>query len=146
MTYLTYLFSFLTSATVGISFRAPRRAVFWIGLAGVLGWAGYDLGLRAGTPYPLAVFMGAMLLGTGAELMARTLKEPVIVFAIPGLFPLVPGLIAYNGMLLLAQNQMSAAAQYLLRSMVFAGALAAGLAVPPALFRRRRHTGSSGAQ
>ncbi|MFZ5824828.1 MAG: threonine/serine exporter family protein [Bacillota bacterium] len=134
---ITYLFAYITSAAIAVSFRAPGGAVPWAGLSGMLGWAGYDLSLRAGAPEPMAVFLGALLLGTVGELLARRLREPTILFIIPGLFPLVPGLIAYNGMLLLAREEMLGAGVQLTRTLFVAGALASGLAVPPALFRRR---------
>ncbi len=135
---ITYLFAYLTSAAIAVSFRAPRRAIAWVGLSGMLGWAGYDLSLRAGAPAVMAVFLGALLLGTVGEMLARWLREPTTLFIIPGLFPLVPGLIAYNGMLLLAREEMSGAALALTRALFIAGSLAAGLVIPPALFRRRR--------
>jgi uncharacterized membrane protein YjjB (DUF3815 family) len=133
----TYLFAYVCSAAIAVSFRGPRRAIHWVGLAGMAGWAGYDLTLRTGASSALAVFLGALVLGTVGELLARRLKEPTILFIIPGLFPLVPGIIAYNGMLLLSQERPSEAALLISKALFFAGALAAGLAVPPALFRRR---------
>lgn len=134
---ITYLFAYITSAAIAISFRAPAGTIGWVGLSGLLGWAAYDLALRTGAPEPLAVFLGALSLGTVGELLARRLRQPTTLFIIPGLFPLVPGLIAYNGMLQLAREETAEAALYLSRTLFFAGALAAGLAVPPALFRRR---------
>lgn len=134
---ITYLFAYICSAAIAVSFRGPRRAIPWVGLGGMVGWAGYDLALRLGVPAPMATFLGALALGTAGELLARRLREPTILFTIPGLFPLVPGLIAYNGMLLLAREDTSGAALQISRALFFAGALAAGLAVPPALFRRR---------
>lgn len=134
---ITYLFAYVTSAAIAISFRSPRRAIPWVGVSGLGAWAGYDIALRAGAPEPLAVFLGALTLGAVGEVLARRLREPTILFVIPGLFPLVPGIIAYNGMLLLAREETAEAAQQLSRALFIAGALAAGLAVPPALFRRR---------
>lgn len=135
---ITYFFAYLTSAAIAVSFRAPSRTILWVGFAGMMGWAGYDLSRLAGAPAVMAVFLGALLLGTVGELLARWLRQPAILFIIPGLFPLVPGLIAYNGMLLLAREEMAGAAQAFTRALFYAGSLAAGLAVPPALFRRWR--------
>lgn len=135
---MAYLFAFITSAAIAVSFRAPKRTIAWAGFSGMAGWAGYDLSLRAGAPAALAVFLGALALGTVGELLARWLREPTLLFILPGLFPLVPGLIAYNGMLLLAREQVLEGAVQLSRAIFFSGALAAGLAVPPAIFRRRR--------
>lgn len=134
---ITYLFSFVTSAAIAVSFRVPRRAIVGVGFSGLMAWAGYDLSLKMGAAPGLAIFLGAIALGTAGELLARRLKEPTILFIIPGLFPLVPGLIAYNGMLLLSRDRLSEAALQITRALFYAGALAAGLALPPTLLRRR---------
>lgn len=135
---LNYLFAFLTSAAIAISFRGPLRAVPASGLAGFLGWAGYDITLRLGFPATLGAFVGALVVGLAGELLARRLREPTLMFVVPGLFPLVPGIIAYRGMLSLAQGDFVAAAQELTRTLFYAGALAAGLSMPPAFLRRKR--------
>ncbi len=135
---ITYPFAFVTAAAIAISFRSPRRAILWTGLCGLAGWAGFDLALRAGAPDPAAVFAGALALGVVSELLARRLHLPAILFVIPGLLPLVPGIIAYRGMLLLSQSQLAEGAWQLARALLIAGILAAGLAIPPVMFRRWR--------
>lgn len=135
---INYLFAFLTSAAITVSFRGPLRALPASGLAGLLGWAGYQGAQAMGAPQVGCAFMGALVVGTAAEVMARRLREPALLFVVPGLFPLVPGLMAYNGMLLLAREELLTAGQTLTRTMFYAGALAAGLAVPAAMFRRFR--------
>lgn len=135
---INILFAFITSAAIGISFRGPLRSIPPIGLAGMLGYAANQAVVRAGAPQVLAAFIGAAVVGTVGELMARRLREPTTLFVVPGLFPLVPGLMAYNGMLLLAREELILAAQMLTRTIFYAGALAAGLVVPPAILRRWR--------
>ncbi|MFO7275147.1 MAG: threonine/serine exporter family protein [Bacillota bacterium] len=135
---ITYPFAFLTSAAIAVSFRSPRGVILWSGFCGLVAWAGFDLALRAGAPDPAAVLVGALALGTAAEVLARRLHQPAILFVIPGLFPLVPGIIAYRGMLLLSQSRLAEGAWQLARALLIAGILAAGLAVPPVLFRRWR--------
>ncbi len=135
---MSYLFAFVTSAAITISFRGPRRAIPASGLTGLLGWTGFQLVLALRGPQFLGAFVGAILVGMAGELLARRLKEPALLFVVPGLFPLVPGLMAYNGMLFLARGEMTEAGQLLTRTAFYAGALAAGLAIPPALLRRRR--------
>lgn len=135
---LNYLFAFLTSAAIAVSFRGPLRAVPASGLAGLLGWTGYDLTVRLGFPATLGAFVGALVVGVAGELLARRLREPTLMFVVPGLFPLVPGIIAYQGMLHLAQQDFVGAARELTRTLFYAGALAAGLSLPPAFLRRRR--------
>lgn len=134
---ITYVASFVTSAAIAISFRSPRRAIPWIGLCGLAAWTGYDVCLRLGLAEELSVFIGAFSLGILAEVLARRLRQPAILFVMPGLFPLVPGIIAYRGMLLIAREMMQEGGIQVLRALFIAGSLAAGLAIPPVLFRRR---------
>lgn len=133
---MTYLFSFVTAAAITVSFRAPLRSIPAVGLTGLLGWAAYQLGLWLHAPLMLAVFFGGLAVGIAGEVLARWMHEPAVLFVIPGLFPLVPGVMAYNGMLLLAREELAAASQILTRTIFYAGSLAAGIALPPVIFRR----------
>lgn len=135
---MSYLFAFIASAAIAVSFRGPRRAIWASGLTGLLGWAASQVAGYTGAPQMLGAFAGALAVGTAGEILARRLREPALLFVVPGLFPLVPGIMAYNGMLLLAREELSLAGQLLTRTVFYAGALAAGLALPPALLRRRR--------
>ncbi|HLN62016.1 MAG TPA: threonine/serine exporter family protein [Symbiobacteriaceae bacterium] len=137
---LNDLFAFVTSAAIAVSFRGHLRAAPGAGLAGMLGFVAYDLCLRLGGPQMLGAFLGAFVVGVCGELLARRLREPTLVFVVPALFPLVPGLMAYNGMLNLARGEISAAGHDLTRTIFYAGALAAGLSLPPAFFRRNRQS------
>lgn len=134
---INLLMSFVTAGAIAVAFRGPLRAVLASGCTGLIGYGVY-VGMKAiNSPELLAIFLGALAVGTAGELFARTLREPTLLFVIPGLFPLVPGIWAYNGMLSMARGDMTTAGQDLARTMFWAGALAAGLALPPALLRNR---------
>jgi uncharacterized membrane protein YjjB (DUF3815 family) len=135
---MSYFFAFLTSAAITLSFRGRPRAVPGAGAAGMLGYVVYDICVRVQGSQVLGVFLGALAVGTAGELLARRLREPNLVFVVPALFPLVPGIMAYGGMLNLARGEMSAAVHDLTKTLFYAGALAAGLSLPPAFLRRRR--------
>lgn len=137
---LNLLFAFITSAAIAVSFRGPLRAIPGAGLAGMLGYAAFHGTAWLGAPQMLSAFLGAVMVGLTGEVLARRLREPVILFVIPGLFPLVPGLMAYRGMLMLASEELGGAGLMLARMLFYAGALAAGLALPPVLLRGRRRT------
>lgn len=140
------LFAFVTSAAIAIAFRSPLRAVPAAGLTGLLGWLTSRAVSQNGLPSIFGTFLGALVVGTMGELLARRLRKPAPLFVIPALFPLVPGLMAYNGMLLLAREELAQAGQLLTRTVFYAGAIAAGLAIPSALLRRRRATGQEDGQ
>lgn len=140
MAMLTYISAFLTAAATALAMRGPRHTILPIGLVGLLGWCGYQLGLLWIWPGsgPFAAFLGALVVGIAAEIFARRLHQPTILFIIPGLFPLVPGIMAYRGTLALITGDLNNAAATWVETLLYAGGLAVGLTIPPALLRRRR--------
>ncbi|HEY3369025.1 MAG TPA: threonine/serine exporter family protein [Symbiobacteriaceae bacterium] len=135
---LNFLAAFTTSAAAAAAFRGPLRAVWASGLTGLLGYITYELARALHAPQVLAAFVGALTIGAAGELLARYLRQPTLLFIVPGLFPLAPGFMAYTGMLELARGQVASAGHELTQTMFYAGSLAAGLALPPALLRRNR--------
>jgi uncharacterized membrane protein YjjB (DUF3815 family) len=135
---LTYVSAFLTASATGLAMRGPSHTILPIGLVGLLGWVGYQVGLQFWPDYvPFAAFLGALVVGIAAEIFARRLRQPTILFIIPGLFPLVPGVATYRGTLALISGDLNGAAKTWVETMLYAGGLAVGLTVPPAFLRRR---------
>ncbi|HLO03510.1 MAG TPA: threonine/serine exporter family protein [Symbiobacteriaceae bacterium] len=135
---LMYISAFLTSAATSLAMRGPKHTILPIGVIGLLGWAGYQLGLII---WPgsgaFSAFLGALVVGVAAEVFARRLHQPTILFIIPGLFPLVPGIMAYRGTLALINGELTKAAATWVETLLYAGGLAVGLTIPPAVLRRR---------
>ena len=64
-----------------VLFACPRKSLFFCGLVGAVGWFVYEL----------AVMLGVIPLTLLTRVFAITLKMPVTVFLLSGIFPLVPG-------------------------------------------------------
>ncbi len=80
-------------------------------------------------------FIAALLVSLSSELLARKLKQPAIVFTIPGIILLVPGLGMYNTMLYLVQGNYTAAIAKGADVLFIAGALSMGVLIVTALFK-----------
>ena len=52
----------------------------------------------------LSNFLAATLISLLSEILARKMKYPAIIFVIPGILPLIPGLGLYNTMLYLVKG------------------------------------------
>jgi uncharacterized membrane protein YjjB (DUF3815 family) len=82
-----------------VLFNVPVRAlpvVFLLGLAGIM----VKLGLVAwGVNVVLASFAGATLVGVASIRAAHSKHAPPLIFAIPAVIPMVPGIFAYRAML-----------------------------------------------
>lgn len=135
---LPVLWAFVTSVAVNISLQAPLRTLIWGGLNGALGWLVYIGAQQWGASGVFPVFLAALVVGLSSEWLARWQRESALVFQVPAIFPLVPGLRAYSGMMLLARGDLTGAAGRLTQTLFIAATIAGGVALPVALFRHWR--------
>jgi uncharacterized membrane protein YjjB (DUF3815 family) len=77
----------------------------------------------------LATFIGALIVSLIGELLARILKMPSTIFIITGIFPIVPGAMAYNTIALLTKSELANMASSAMETIACAGALAFGIMV-----------------
>ncbi|NJD03305.1 MAG: threonine/serine exporter, partial [Ruminiclostridium sp.] len=73
--------------------------------------------------------------GVFSEIMARILKLPSTVFSIPGIFPLVPGIAAYETIQFLLSDMPREAGGKMVETLTAAGAIAFGIFLVTAFFR-----------
>ena len=86
-----------------------------------------------------AIFIGATTTALISELFARWIREPSILFLIPGIFPLVPGGKAYMTMLSFLRNDYVTGIEELASTVFMAGAIAGGIIVVSSVFRFSRN-------
>ena len=82
-------------------------------------------GLNTHTIY--SSFFGSLALGLISHYMARTKREPAIIFMVPGIIPLVPGGLAFDATKNLVLLDFSKAINTMLEVTLIAGAIALGL-------------------
>lgn len=84
----------------GILFHVPRRNLFtlWIGGA-IVGFIKFGVLNYISSSIILATFLAALILGIYSMIIAGMRREPPMMFAIPPVITLVPGLFAYRTML-----------------------------------------------
>ena len=107
---VNFFFSFLATAGFSIFFNSPKKSLFPVGIIGGIGWTVYILLFNFTENSILSNFLAATLISLLSEILARKMKYPAIIFAIPGILPLIPGLGLYNTMLSLVEgNYLNAA-------------------------------------
>ena len=84
----------------GILFHVPKRnlAAVWIGGA-IAGLIKFGVLKYVSSSIVLASFLAALILGIYSMIIAHMRREPPMMFAIPSVIPMVPGLFAYRTML-----------------------------------------------
>lgn len=120
------VFSWIASAGFALTINVPHRALFLSGMSGVAGWMVYWFLDQLKLGRMVSNLAGAFLIGILGMLFARIKKCPAIVFNIPGLVPLVPGVPAYQAVRAMAEGEYAQAEDMILRVGIITTAIALG--------------------
>lgn len=135
-----------------ILFHVPRQALWGSAVAGALGhMIRTSLVTVAGMPIEAATLCGATAVGFWGEILARHYHIPRLVFTVPGVIPMVPGVFAYRTMIGIFEitgiadltpeesiEVLLETAVYALRTGLILAAIAIGIIAPNLLFRRQK--------
>ena len=124
----------------GILFGIPRKCYLACAATGAVGWLTYELAVMMGIGAVTANLLAAIPLTLLARIFAVTLKAPVTVFLLCGIFPLVPGAgIYYTAYYFILNDNLQMAASAA-DTVKIAAALAIGISVVQGLpFPKPRH-------
>ncbi|TDM04705.1 threonine/serine exporter [Macrococcus carouselicus] len=131
---LQFVTSFFATAFFAIIFNAPRKLLIPSGLVGAVGWIVYYVLNTYDVSAVTASFAGSLCLGVMAHLMSRYYRQPVIIFYVAGIIPLVPGGLAYDATKNLVISDYSTALQNGIQVTLISGAIAFGLIVAEMIF------------
>jgi uncharacterized membrane protein YjjB (DUF3815 family) len=118
-----------------VLFNIDRKKIIWTGFCGSIGWATYLWIFNYIYSPAIASFAGSFAVGIYSEIMARKLKTPANQFSIPGIFPLVPGISAYNTIRYIVEQNEAAAYSKGTLTIAVAGAIAFGIMLSSTTFR-----------
>lgn len=120
--------SFISTAAFGVIFNVPRSKLLLCGLVGMLGWIVYiALSIYLHTDTVIATFIAAFIVGIISQTFARIYKEPIIIFSVSGIIPMVPGGKAYDAMRHFVENDYNSAIQLAAKAFMLSGAIAIGI-------------------
>ena len=117
--------AFVATLAFAVVFNVPVRYLLPGALAGTIGWLIFRSFGGANT----AIFFASLGIGLLAEGGARMLRVPVLIIAVPGIIPLVPGVGAYSTMLALIKGDFIEALAKGTETLFAAGAIAVGIAL-----------------
>jgi len=131
-----------------ILFNVPQRTLFIIWIIAALGGLTKLILIQLNLEITIATFAGASLIGILSVYAAHTKHAPPLVFSIPAVIPMVPGIFAYRMMLGLMKLSSTAATSdtysislaetvsYGLKTLFIIMALAVGVAIPMLISRK----------
>ena len=123
-----YLALLLAPLAFTVLLRARRADAGWIVLAGAVAFAGSRFGTLVLGP-ELGAFLGALVLGTGSRVLARTRGVSAAVTLVPGILLLVPGSVGFASIQSLMSHDVVSGVETAFRMFLTAIALAGGLLV-----------------
>lgn len=132
--------SLLATLSFAVLFGAPKSELFFCGLAGSIGWVVYILFLGFDSSIPVANLIATLALTVFSRTIAAIRKNPVTIYLISGIFPLVPGAGIYYTSYYFIMNDMKQYASYGMQTVKVAGAIVLGIifgfALPQSWFNR----------
>ncbi|EXJ23989.1 Integral membrane protein [Alkalibacterium sp. AK22] len=137
LTLITYFIAALAGTFgFGVIYNVPTRTLVASSFSGAVGWmVYYFLAFELNLDLFVGVGVAAFLVAFFSQWYARHFRMPVIVFAIPGIIPLVPGGSAYNMMRAFVEGNSDFAFMYATETFLISGAIAVGLSVNSGLFQ-----------
>jgi len=104
----------------------------------MLGYSASYATIQLGGAPEAALFLGGLVVGALAEILARLARLPALIFVIPGFISLVPGIPAFLTVVSFASQDYTGGLARLVETTLLIATLAAGIGVPNALTRIRQ--------
>lgn len=86
-----FIVCFFATLSFAILFSTPKRQLIFCGLTGAAGWMVYLLVMNTDLGFAVANLAAAFTLTLMSRIFAAIERNPVTVYLLAGIFPLVPG-------------------------------------------------------
>ena len=130
---LQVMAAFMMVLSFGAMFQAPKKSLLLLGLTGAVSWTGFLVSQALVHNTVISIFIAAVLVGVSGEVFARINHQPVTVYVIAGIIPLVPGIAVYDTMLYLVKGLYMQGLEAGINTLMFAGAIAFAIAIVGAI-------------
>lgn len=133
------VFGFLGTVGFGILFSVPRRALILSGSVGALGAALRSLCQQLGASTELADYTAALAVGLVGYGAAFVIESPRMVYTVPGVITMVPGILAYQVVVYFSTARYTDGLTAAIQVFLITGALAAGLVTARTITEAIKH-------
>ncbi len=124
---IEFIVAMIATLSFAIVFSAPKSELIYCGFSGAIGWIFYSIFASVLSAPTLGNVVGSFLLTFFSRIIAAKRKNPVTVYLISGIFPLVPGAGIYYTSYYLIMNDMNLFSQFGLSTLKTAGAIVMGI-------------------
>jgi uncharacterized membrane protein YjjB (DUF3815 family) len=124
---IQFIVSLFATLSFAVLFSAPKSELFFCGLTGAVGWLVYLLCLEGDLNKALSNLVATFALTVLSRTIASLRKNPVTVYLIAGIFPLVPGAGIYYTSYYFIMNEMSQFSSAGMDTIKVAGSIVLGI-------------------
>lgn len=121
------LAAFVTTIFFSIIFNVNRRELIYCGFVGSFGWLIYLLAVDSGKNTILSSFFAALIISILSHILAIYRKNPVTVYQIAGIIPIVPGALLYSAVFKLINDNITGSIAAFVEAMQIAGSIAVAM-------------------
>jgi len=132
------LAAFLGTILFSVFFNISRKELIFCGLNGITGWFSYLVIVQLTNSVVLGSLVATIIVCIIAQILAKIRKNPVTVFQIAGIIPLVPGLGMYQTLYAIVINDYASALNHLVTTVEIAAAIAIGMLMITSLYKAKR--------
>ncbi|WP_346915766.1 threonine/serine exporter family protein [Clostridium sp.] len=133
--FFQVIYAFIVSLGFGVLFNVRDRNLFFAALGGAVGWFFYSLTLNLSGSSVLAMLIASISISVYAEIFSRVLKNPVTLFLVCSLIPLVPGSGMYYTVFEAVKGNVDKSLNYGIETISLAGVIAVGIILVSTLSR-----------
>jgi len=116
--------AFFATIFFGILFNVNRAELVYCGSVGAIGWFIYLLSNLVGYNTIFSSFLASLVLSIFSHILAIKRKNPVTVYQVAGMIPIVPGGILYTAVFWLIKGNQIAANAAFIEAFQIAGSIA----------------------
>lgn len=124
---IQFVICLFATLSFAVLFHAPKAELVFCGLTGSLGWIVYLLCLESDLSIPISNLVATLALTVVARTISAIRRNPVTVYLLCGIFPLVPGAGIYYTSYYFIMNQMDLCSQSGMETVKVAGSIVLGI-------------------
>lgn len=133
--FLQVIYAFIVSLGFGVLFNVRDKNLFFAALGGAVGWFFYSLTMNLSASSILAMLIASISISIYAEIFSRVLKNPVTLFLVCSLIPLVPGSGMYYTVFEAVEGNVFGSLNNGIETLSLAGVIAVGIILVSTLSR-----------
>ncbi len=138
MILLQFIVSAFATLSFAVLFHAPRKELLYCGLTGGVGWVVYLICQENGSNIYIACLLATFFLTLLARIFSAVRRNPVTIYLVTGIFPLVPGAGIYYTAYYLIMGEMTQFSSKGVETFLIAGSISLGIvfgfAIPQNIF------------